>query len=177
MLTIDQLPDHVQKNSAKIAAEIAKRKNARYTPPVCRSTRCVCATQWGHIPEPPKPGRNMDATLRWLGMSRHKDGSMWLRPHAAQTGTVKRMRENIAACAAVGLSFWAEAGGTGVWAVSPNGGGLYHLVSVDRKASTARVVCGSSFRGPQSHYCEHQGAAGAYTTPDDTDATLALLIR
>lgn len=93
----------------------------RYTPPRCHDhvLGAACHHADGfHEPLPKWREENpMPLTVR-------KDGSAWIvpargmRPTAAPVPIPKRTRENIAACAVHGLSYWSEADRPGeLWAI------------------------------------------------------------
>lgn len=141
----------------------------KYQPPLANYTM-----ESGWLPDPHEPEPYTDplkTTMRNLGMSwRRPKGrtygmwfTPWKPPSQSKAQTIDlNMREKIAACAALGLSYWSDStpvgGRTAVWAVK-EGRLLFFQVEIDRKNRTAYWREG---RAP-------------YEVPGDTDATLDLL--
>lgn len=95
-------------------------------------------TAYGRRRGSSKVNMNIDETLNHLGMKRRKDGSSWIVPDKGMRPTAKpaaiplRTRENVAACEALGLSFWSEHPQPGVlWAVDDHQ--QAHAVKIDRR--------------------------------------------
>lgn len=100
---------------------------------------------------------------------------LWIRPHATgkATSVPKRTRENIAACASLGLSFWSEAPpNSALWAL--DSAQTVHMVSVNRGSGTAVHLCGigdaQSYRDTRG-LCPWSGNSADYAAPD-SDAAL-----
>jgi hypothetical protein len=86
--------------------------------------------------------------VHWIAGRRGKDGAFH-RPKEQPfrfTGNIaKATLENIAACAALGLSYWSDAPGTNkIWAVDANQ--VPHSVLIDRKVNKAEHYCAQTWR-------------------------------
>jgi hypothetical protein len=118
----------------------------RYTPPTCQTWN-------GHeyIPAPVNgqcthangfhnPGGAVISAAP--GFKRRRDGSVWLDTslHNAPRPIPARTCENIAACAAVGLSYWSEAPNARLWAVDDHQHA--HEIRIDRKAAKVQNLTG-----------------------------------
>ncbi|MFA5712506.1 hypothetical protein [Mycolicibacterium sp.] len=161
-------------NSAEIAAKLAGAAT-RYSPPVCRDFgRCSHAEGY-HSPHK----ADLDFSVRFFGLRRRKDGSAHLvAPAVPRAGSAvpARTRENVAACAAVGLCYWAEAPvPNGVWAVDEHQ--RAHLVKVDRRSRLASVGCHeSNGLAAARHVCGHRGRQyEPYEVPSNTEDLATLL--
>ncbi|MGD9622172.1 MAG: hypothetical protein AB7G47_19290 [Mycolicibacterium sp.] len=170
--TAGDLPAH--ESVLAIAAKLGGTPT-RYTPPICQSysVKCTHAATY-HV----ATKIDLDKTLRFFGMTRRADGSAQLSAPTNRRQTVApvRTRENVAACAAVGLSFWSEAPvPNGIWAVDSTQ--RAHLVKVDRRAHRAYVACmdGHSLDAA-AHICQYRAVGDqTYTVPASNDEMAALL--
>jgi hypothetical protein len=129
-------------------AKMAVRPSIRYTPPRCDHLEPYPDQDWepkshcGHAAryhEPESP--DIDENLRYFGLRRNRrTGASEFPPAPKSRGDApipKRTLENIAACAAVGLSYWSEAPGVNrLWAVDDKTRKA-HEVRIDRKAGKA----------------------------------------
>lgn len=168
------LPALAHESTLAIAAKLAGTPT-RYTPPTCDSypAKCSHAATY-HVPAK----ADLNETLRFFGLTRRADGSVRLSAptNRPQTVAPARTRENVAACAAVGLSFWSEAPvPNGMWAVDATQ--RAHLVKVDRRAHRAYVACMDEHPlAAAAHTCQYRaGGDQTYTVPASNDAMAALL--
>ncbi|SHT84331.1 Uncharacterised protein [Mycobacteroides abscessus subsp. abscessus] len=147
---------------------------ARYQPPLSNYSD---DSAWIPDPrEPSSPGFNdglAAAGLRWrkheIVVDRWKPPSKSPKPRPIPRGTV----ETIAACAALGLSYWCDAPsdrmgrgrvtGTFVWATD---GHSLHLVNVKPKLGLTVAACTPYSRlAHAAHRCEYGGKSSIYTVP------------
>lgn len=86
----------------------------------------------------------------------------------------KSTRELIAACAAHGFEFWAQAPGPAmVWAVGP--GQSWHLVKIHRSSGKSSHVCSAWGEGGViTAPCVGHGPAKAYEVPESLEECAAL---
>lgn len=119
----------------------------RYTPPRCDEHRRnqVCRNLDDHRPS----GVKLDENLQLFGLKRDRQGRSYFPPPARSRGEAaipKRTQENIAACAAVGLSYWSEGYAPNLlWAVDDTTRRA-HQVRIDRKAGKAEHHCHTTGR-------------------------------
>lgn len=116
--------------------------------------------------------QSSDLTWRKGRGKSRKGFGLWIRPRT--TPTVKavptRIRENIAACAALGLSYWSEAPDHGaLWALDTET--VIHMVMITRHSNTAKHICGTDKAlryGDTRRRCTGTGENAEYAaTPDD----------
>jgi hypothetical protein len=83
---------------------------------------------------------DLDATIRRLGLRRARNGAYeFPKTHTPrpECQISPRTRENVAACAALGLSYWSDAPGVNsLWAVDDRQ--RPHVVVIDRHHNTAK---------------------------------------
>lgn len=167
------LPAPAHEAAMAIAAKLAGTPT-RYTPPTC-----TCPAGYSHAATAHVPAKaDLNETLRFFGLTRRADGSLRLSAPTTRPQNVApaRTRENVAACAAVGLSFWSEAPvPNGMWAVDTHQ--RAHLVKVDRRARRAHVACMD--RHPldaAAHTCLYRdGGHQSYMVPASNDELAALM--
>ena len=168
------LPTRAQETATAIAAKLAGTPT-RYTPPTCDSHPSKCShAETYHVPA----GADLNDSLRFFGLTRRADGSTHLhaptqRPRAVAPA---RTRENVAACAAVGLSFWSEAPVlNGIWAV--DNAQCAHLVKIDRRANRVYVACMADHSlAAANHTCQYRAAGDqTYTVPTSNDDLAELM--
>lgn len=134
-----------KKSPEQVAAKLAGTPT-RYTPPVCHDW---VDHVWTEMPLESCPHAERNPEYHWpssglgplpQGFTRRRDGSVWLADVSSGPRPIPaRTRENIAACAALGLSYWSEAPGAGrLWAVDDTQ--QAHEVRIDRKRSEAELV-------------------------------------
>ena len=168
------LPEQTQAHARAIAQKLVGTP-ARYIEPACRDYPQACQHAAGfHEPS----GTDLNETLRFFGLKRRPDGSAHLAAPSQRRVTVipARTRENVAACAAVGLSFWSEAPlPNGMWAVDESQHA--HLVKVDRRAQHAYVACTTDHPlSAAAHHCQYQvGGNQPYAVPATNDQLASLL--
>lgn len=168
------LPERTQAHARSIAQKLGSTP-ARYTEPTCRDYPQACK----HVEGFHEPcGADLNETLRFFGLKRYADGSAHLAAPSQRRVTVvrARTRENVAACAAVGLSFWSEAPvPNGMWAVDDSQHA--HLVKVDRRAQRAYVACMTNHPiAAAAHNCQYQGGDNQrYAVPATSDELADLL--
>lgn len=172
--TAGGLPAQAHESAMAIAAKLAGTPT-RYTPPTCHDypAKCTHAATY-HVPAK----ADLNETLRFFGLTRRADGSVRLSAptNRPQSVAPARTRENVAACAAVGLSFWSEAPTpNGMWAV--DNAQRAHLVKVDRRAHRAYVACMDEHPlDAAAHTCQYRAAGDqTYTVPASNDTMAALL--
>lgn len=102
-------------------------------------------------------------------------------PRPTYTGTIpKRTLENIAACQALGLTYWSEAPGNNtLYAVDDQQ--VPHLVSINRNLGVAYGACDKATRynpetkGPRGYVkCGHRKIGQSWSITDDSQLVLAL---
>lgn len=173
------VPPAAQDKASAIAAALAGTPT-RYTRPTCQDypAKCSHAANY-HVPSKP----DLNETLRSFGLTRRADGSAHLtpvappRPPRAGATVPARTRENIAACAAVGLSFWSAAPTpNGLWAVDDHQ--RAHLVKVDRSTNRAYVACMDEHSlAAAAHTCHYQGSGDQQYTVPSANSELATLMQ
>jgi hypothetical protein len=160
----------------KTIAEKYAGTSIRYTPPKCCDERHngeggrvdqVCShAESFHTPSGESRPEGGSVNLPF-GLRRDKNGaSFWPREdYTKQRAIPPRTRESIAACAALGLSYWSEAPGINrLWAI--DGQQEAHEVRIDRKNGK---VEGYDVRIGPGLGCRRE----AFFTPS-TEETLAL---
>lgn len=160
-------------NSAEIAAKLAGT-NTRYQYPTCADHPGDCK----HASSFHAPAKaDLHESLRFFGLTRTIDGSArWVGVSTrARTTLPSRTREDIAACAAVGLTFWSEAGiPNGLWAV--DNAQQAHLLKIDRRTNAVAVAC--MVKHPldaANHRCQYSGRRESYSVPTALDEIALLL--
>lgn len=150
----------IEQGREQVAALAAKHPQTTWTPPRCRYEE----PEWGPLtpdgtlgPNPtipcahaqgfhsPRGGVVSDEPVP--GLRRRADGALhWVRPRVTTQGKVpKRTLENIAACVALGLSYWSEAPGANmIYAADTDQ--RAHRVRIDRRAGTAEHRCLDTIR-------------------------------
>ncbi len=165
----------------KTIAERYAGTRVRYTPPKCHDERHngeggrvdqVCQHAAGYH----EPSRIERSNASYFGLVRRRDGAVvfkvedFTKRRAIPSGT----RENIAACAALGLSYWSGHPAAGhVWAVDNHQ--QAHAVKIDRKASKAMHACSLHTRfAADNKQCLDSGRHEFFLAPDTLEETLAL---
>ncbi len=129
----------------KTIAEKFAGTNARYTPPKCYEENDnyggggVCT----HAPSFHEPsGISGGWNVPWLGLVSRRDGRLVFKAedYTKHRAIPPRTRENIAACAAVGLSYWSEAPGAHLWAIGDHQDA--HEIHIDRKNGKVQGLLG-----------------------------------
>lgn len=162
--------------SEKIAAKLAGT-SARYTPPRCHDwvdhvyqqvplDQCRHAASFHET-----SGADLFENARYFGLRMNKAGAYEFKKEPKlSTSGVKipdRTAENIAACAAVGLSYWSEAPGINrLWAVDDQREA--HEIRIDRKRGTAVTAYNNTAQG-------YRTVTGSWVKPADTEQVFALL--
>lgn len=122
--------------------------------------------------------QSSDLTWRKGRGKSRKGFGLWIRPRT--TPTIKavptRIRENIAACAALGLSYWSEAPDHGaLWALDTDT--VIHMVMITRHSSTAKHICGTDKAlryGDTRRRCTGTGESAEYAATPNDDGLWAL---
>ena len=145
----------------------------RFVPVVCSDEKRGFICTHKHLATAP----DLDENLRAVGMRRGKDGAARFPAPTRSRGSATiaaRTRENIAACAALGLSYWSDhARPHLLWAVDDQQ--VAHSVRVDRKSGRVEHVCAKWTEGIDDRVCPDAGRSRSYTVPANTAATLELL--
>ena len=168
------LPARAHESATAIAAKLAGTAT-RYTAPTCDSYPSTCThAETYHVPAE----ADLNESLRFFGLTRRADGSNHLHTPTQRPLTVApaRTRENVAACAAVGLNFWSEAPvRNGIWAV--DNAQCAHLVKIDRRANRVYVACMDDHSlAAANHTCQYRAAGDqTYTVPASNDELADLM--
>jgi hypothetical protein len=169
----------ISKKNEKIAATIAKAQAAgstvRYTAPVCHEWidheyALVPIEQCKHKADHHEPRGPETSNAAYFGLQRNSAGAFEFKPEPKVSESGRkipdRTAENIAACAAVGLSYWSEAPGPGsLWAVDEHQ--QAHQVQIDRKQGTVTA-------GLQTEH-GYRTVTSSWVKPANTEEVFALL--
>ncbi len=127
------------------------------------------------VPTAPTSIAFSDGDMVWRkGRGKERAGfGLWIRPRSTPrtTSVPTRTRENISACAALGLSFWSEAPpNRTLWAL--DSAQRVHMVRMDRTNGTVQHLCGrEEARGYRDTHgrCRDSGRSAEFiATQDDT---------
>lgn len=122
--------------------------------------------------------QSSDLTWRKGRGKSRKGFGLWIRPRTRPTikAVPTRTRENIAACAALGLSYWSEAPDNGaLWALDTDT--VIHMVMITSHSNTAEHICGTDKAlryGDTRTRCTGTGESAEYAATADDDGLWAL---
>lgn len=118
--------------------------------------------------------QSSDLTWRKGRGKSRKGFGLWIRPRTTPTirAVPIRIRENIAACAALGLSYWSEAPpNCALWALDSEQ--EIHMVQVERTNGAVRHLCGQDeargYRDTRDG-CRDSGRRAEYVVPENDNA-------